>query len=210
MSQVRYPSWELCFIGSSLWYTRAKSACLAFKIPTWKFSEKKVEKSAWLVGWLLTVTLHLLCYWKPTFISQKVLFLFGNLSSSPATASVPPSREQTQHQRGCREADVGLAGRTAVCQEQTLPTKPQLYSFPGLNQHTPSARTDRASPRGSRSSLHVLALPRFVNLFAPYRRPRQDKTKAPSSICFSQGSRTALQSPPVSSQTAGVREVLMK
>lgn len=131
--------------------------------------------------------------------------------------SLPPQQLPAFHLHGsrpstnaCWEADVGLAGRTAVCQEQTRTTKPRLYSFLGLNQHTPSERTDCASPRGSRSSLHRLALPRLVNLFAPYRRPRQDKTKASSSICFSQRSHTALQSPPVSSQTAGVREVLMK
>lgn len=55
-----------------------------------------------------------------------------------------------------------------------------------------------------------LALPRLVNLFAPYRRPRRDKTKASPSIYFSQGSHTTLQSSLVSSQPAGMHEVLMK
>lgn len=43
ISQMGYPSRELCFIGSSLWYTGAESACLALKTPTWKFSEKSLK-----------------------------------------------------------------------------------------------------------------------------------------------------------------------
>lgn len=39
----------------------------------------------------------------------------------------------------------------------------------------------------------LLALPRLVNIFSTYRRPRQDKTKASPSTCFSQGSHTSLQ-----------------
>lgn len=93
------------------------------------------------MGWFLTVTLRLLCYWKPTFISQKVLFLFGNLSSSPATASPPPSREQTQHQRvlggwrGFGKEDGGVPGANADHETSAL-------QFPGVKPAHP-IRTHR-------------------------------------------------------------------
>lgn len=97
---------------------------------------------------------------------------------------------------------MGLAGGQWCARRKYWCETPTLQ-LPWSSQHVPPECTHCASPWRlsvitSLACYQVLpstaGLPRLVNIFSTYRRPVQDKTKASTSICFSQVSHTSLQS----------------